>query len=366
MKNDKRRILFAGGGTAGHLMPAINIALAIRKIDNDCEALFIGKRDGIERGIVSGYGFAVEEIDVVPMHRTPSGIARFLVHWSRACRQTIRIMETFGPAAVVGTGGYVSAPAMRMARKKRIPLFIQEQNSLPGLATRFGAKYAEIIFTAYEKASEYLDSQKCRNVGNPIRSDICDGLKETAYEKFGLSPQKNTLLIVGGSSGARSINDAVMKLLRQRFLPEGWQLLWQTGKADYHRIDDSLKSCDSVSVVIRPFIDDMPSAYALADLAVSRAGAMALAEIEAVGLPSILIPYPHAAGDHQMLNARVLQDKGAAIVIPEKEKDTRIGDVLSRLFQDADSRQKVGSAARAVARPDAAGNIAAAILARIN
>ncbi len=346
------------------MMPAINIALAVKRIDDVCELLFIGKRDGIERGIVSGYGFAIEEIDVVPMRRTLSGIVRFLISWRRACRQTSGILKAFHPDAVIGTGGYVSAPAMRMAGRRGIPLFIQEQNSLPGLAARFGAKYAEIVFTAYDKASEYLDSQKCCNVGNPIREDICDGVRETAYGKFGLDPGKNTLLVLGGSSGARNINESMLRLLSEGFLPEGWQLLWQTGKADYARIDDSLKSSKDVNVVIEPFIDDMPSAYALADLVVSRAGAMALAEIAAVGLPSVLIPYPHAAGDHQMLNARVLQDKGAAIVISEKEMDTRIEDVLSRLFQDTESRKKMASAARAMARPDAARNIAAIILER--
>lgn len=365
MGNGKRRILFAGGGTAGHLMPAINIALAIRRMISDCEALFIGKHDGIEREIVSGYGFALEEIDVMPLRRTPFGIARFLISWRKACMQTSGIIEAFKPAAVVGTGGYVSAPAMRTARKRGIPLFIQEQNSLPGLATRFGAKYADIIFTAYEKASEYLDPAKCTNVGNPIRGDISGAGRESACEKFGLDSGKKTVLILGGSSGARSINQTILKLATHQFFPEGWQLLWQTGRADYSLIYESMKSAGITGVEIRPFIEDMPSAYALADLIVSRAGAMALAEIAAVGLPSILIPYPHAAGDHQMLNARVLEEAGAAVVIPENDMDAKISGILSRLFENVESRRRMGSAARAMARPDAARNIAATILGRI-
>jgi UDP-N-acetylglucosamine--N-acetylmuramyl-(pentapeptide) pyrophosphoryl-undecaprenol N-acetylglucosamine transferase len=365
VKDAKRRILFAGGGTAGHLMPAINIALAMREIESECQPLFVGKRNGIEKNIVSRHGFAVEEIDVVPLRRTPLGVARFLISWKRACRQTSRILDVFRPEAVVGTGGYVSAPAMRMAGKRGIPLFIQEQNSLPGLATRFGAKYAETIFIAYDKASEYLDSDKCRNVGNPIRDDISRGERNTAYGKFGLDAGKNTLLVLGGSSGARSINEAIMKLARQRFLPAGWQLLWQTGKADYSRMAGFLESGDIEGVEIRSFIEDMPSAYAVADLVVSRAGAMALGEIAAVGLASILIPYPYAAGDHQMLNARILGDAGAAVVIPENEMGTKLGDILSRLFEDEESRKTIADTAHEMARPDAARNIAAVILDRI-
>lgn len=346
-------------------MPAMNIARAMKRIDNAFDLLFIGKRDGIEKEIVSRYGFAVKEIDAVPLRRSLSGIARFLLSWRRACRQISGIMDSFGPAAVVATGGYVSAPAMRMARKKNIPLFIQEQNSLPGLATRFGARYAKTIFTAYDRASESLGRQKCRNVGNPIRDDISVGGRETAYEMFGLDPRKNTLLILGGSSGARSINDTILKLLRQRFLPEGWQVLWQTGRAGHPHIDDSLRSGNIAGIEVRSFIDDMPSALALADLVVSRAGAMALAEMAAAGMPSILIPYPHAAGDHQMLNARVLESGGAAIVVPEKEMDKRLPDLLIRLFEDTESRKMMGSAARAMARPDAAQTIAAQILEEI-
>ncbi len=359
-----KKILFAGGGTAGHLLPAINIALAMRGIDDTTTPLFIGKRNGIEREIVEKLGFDIREIDAVGMRRTPAGFLKFLLNWRKGYRQTVEIMKEFEPVAVVGTGGYVSAPAVRAAHKLNIPIYIQEQNSLPGLTTRIGNRYADIVFTAYESAAKYLDADKCQMVGNPIRQDLFGGNRESAYLQFDLDPQKNTLLVLGGSSGAESINAIVAAMVSDRFFPENWQMLWQTGHRNYSDISRFIPA-DSLNGAIVPFIDDMPAAYAITDLALSRAGAMALSEISAIGLPAILIPYPYATGDHQTLNAKRLEDAGAAVIVPEKEMGKRLRNTLNYLFTDDGLRMKMSAAARKKGRPDAARVIARTILDRI-
>jgi UDP-N-acetylglucosamine--N-acetylmuramyl-(pentapeptide) pyrophosphoryl-undecaprenol N-acetylglucosamine transferase len=361
---DQKKILFAGGGTAGHLMPAINIALAMRRIDDATTPLFIGRRNGIEREMVERFGFDIMEIDVVGMRRTPVGFLKFILNWRRGYAQTVRIMEEFEPMAVVGTGGYVSAPAIRAAHKLNIPIYIQEQNSLPGLATRIGHRYADIVFTAYEAAERYLDAGKCQLVGNPIRQDIIGGNKDSAYRQFDLDPGKNTLLIMGGSSGAESINRIVAEMVLERFFPDNWQILWQAGRRNYSDISGSMPA-DNLNGAVVPFIDDMPAAYAIADLVLSRAGAMALSEISATGLPAVLIPYPYATGDHQTTNAKRYEDAGAAIIVPEKQLNNRLRNTLNYIMADDDLRMKMSEAARKAGRPDAAEIIARTILDRI-
>lgn len=361
---DRKKILFAGGGTAGHLVPAINIALAMRNMDDTVTPLFIGKRKGIEREIVDSYSFEIREIDAVGMRRTPVGFLKFILNWRRGYKQTLKIMEEFEPKAVVGTGGYVSAPAVRAAHKLNIPIYIQEQNSLPGLTTRIGNRYAEIVFTAYETATKYLDIDKCKLVGNPIRQDLLNGNRESAYRQYNLDPQKNTLLVLGGSSGAESINETIGAMVLDGFFPESWQILWQTGRRNYSDISRSIPA-DSLNGAMVPFIDDMPAAYAITDLVLSRAGAMALSEISAIGLPAILIPYPYATGDHQTLNAKKFEDAGAAIIVPENQMNKRLRNTLKYLIAGDDLRKKMSDAARKMGRPDAAKVIARTILDKI-
>jgi UDP-N-acetylglucosamine--N-acetylmuramyl-(pentapeptide) pyrophosphoryl-undecaprenol N-acetylglucosamine transferase len=360
----QKRILFAGGGTAGHLVPAINIALAMKSIDRAMTTLFIGKRSGIEKQMVEKLGFDIREIDAVGMRRTPAGFLKFLLTWRKSYRQMVGIMKEFDPVAVVGTGGYVSAPAVRAAHKLNIPIYIQEQNSLPGLTTRMASRYAKIVFTAYETAAGYLDADKCQLVGNPIRQDLLGRNREEAYLQFDLDSQKDTLLVLGGSSGAESVNAIVSALVSEGFFPENWQILWQTGHRNYPDIS-RLIPANGLNGAIVPFIDDMPAAYAIAGLALSRAGAMALSEISATGLPAVLIPYPYATGDHQTLNAKKYEDAGAAIIVPEKEMERSLRETLNRLLEDDNLRKKMSVAAGKMGRPDAAEVIARTILDRI-
>lgn len=180
-------------------MPAINIALALISKDKDLTALFVGKRGGMEAAIVKRFGFPIKEIEVVALKRNPIGILRFIWNWNKGLKQALDIINDFHPQVLVGTGGYVSAPLVRAAHRRGIPIFMQEQNSLPGLATRTLSKMAENVFIAYQSATQYLPGQKCRLIGNPLRPDLLNGRRDAAFSEFGLEPTLKTLLIMGGS-----------------------------------------------------------------------------------------------------------------------------------------------------------------------
>jgi UDP-N-acetylglucosamine--N-acetylmuramyl-(pentapeptide) pyrophosphoryl-undecaprenol N-acetylglucosamine transferase len=360
----RHKILFAGGGTGGHLMPAINIALALREIDKDIDVLFVGKRDGMEKGIVTRFDFAISEIEAVPMRRSVKGVINFILNWNKGVKQAAAVLREFNPQVVVGTGGYVSGPVVRMAHKMQIPIYMQEQNSLPGLATRTLSQMAESVFIAYEGATKYISKEKCRMVGNPVRPDLLNATRDDGIREFSLDSSRKTILILGGSSGARGINNAIIDVIRMGVIPENWQLLWQIGQKDFSETAAVIP--DKFRGKYLPFIHNMPAAYASADLVISRSGAMALAEIAVWGLPSILIPYPYATGDHQSINAREFAESGAAVVIPEKSLPDMLASVISGMVKDDEKRNVMARGANTLARPDAANNIAKIILDKIN
>ena len=361
----QHKVLFAGGGTAGHLMPAINIALQMTELDKSIESLFIGKKGGMEAAIVSKFGFQIREIEVTSLKRNLGGMIRFLLNWRKGFSQAMKIIRDFNPILVIGSGGYVSAPVVRAAHKCGLPIYLQEQNSLPGLATRSLGKLATLIFTAYEKASDYLPRDKCRMVGNPLRPDILNADRQSSKREFGLDSSKKILLVLGGSSGAQAINRAILSLVNTDCIPPTWQILWQTGEKDFERIK-SLTPGDKFRGQSLPFIYNMPAAYSSADLIISRAGAMALAEIAAWGIPSILIPFPFATGDHQTLNAQQFAKASAAILIPETEIESRLSLTLDGLFNNDKKRSNMAEEAKKLARIDATKMIAETILEKIN
>lgn len=346
-------------------MPAINIAREITKMNQAIKPFFVGKKGGMEKRIAESFSFEIEEMDVIGMKRSVIGIMKFAMNWYPSYNHAKNIINTVSPLAVVGTGGYISAPIVRAAYKKNIPIFLQEQNSLPGLASRTLSRYALVIFTAYESASKYLKTAKCSLVGNPIRTDLGDGDRNTAHQKFNLDPHKKTILVLGGSSGARGINSAIASLVKESGIPAGWQTIWQTGQENYGNLDSKLLS-DRSNIKITPFIDDMPSAYNAADLVISRAGAMAISEITAMGLPSILIPYPYATGDHQTLNAKFVEDAGAGVIIQEKDINEKLNEVLSDLIDNEEKRRSMSDKARHLGKPHAAKIMARTILEMID
>ncbi len=300
------RVIFAGGGTGGHLYPAIAIADRLRDLlsaRGGADILFVGTRHGLEYRQRETLGYPLHLINMRGLARSLS-IRNLLVPLIAltALYRASRLLRKFRPDLVVGTGGYVAWPVLNRAAAQGIPTVLQEQNSFPGIVTRRASRAAQRIYLGFDGAREHLPSEANIVVtGNPVRGTIGTANRSEAIREFGLDPEKKTILILGGSQGARAINQAVLRSLIHSGLDAGYQLLWQTGKREYK--DVSAAAGDKVTGrSLFPFAQRMDLVYAAADVAVARAGALTLAELIACNLPAILIPYPFAAGDHQRHN----------------------------------------------------------------
>lgn len=355
------RILFAGGGTGGHLFPAIAIAEEVRALDKDSEIEFVGTRYGIEYRMRNDLAYPLTLIAMRGLARKVSiSLIIFPIRLIVSVWQSLRILRRFRPDVVVGTGGYVAGPVIIAAAIKKIPRVLQEQNSYPGLVTRQLASRVNVVFTAYKKAEEFLPrTVASRRLGNPIRRSLIGCNRHEALKKFGLNTDKKTILILGGSQGARRINEAVLASLDG--LDDSMQVLWQCGKRDY---TDVAARADKTEFVVSlfPFSNEMDLVYAAADLAIARAGALTIAELTACGIPAILVPYPFATADHQTHNAAEVVAAGAAETVADSELDTiklmnRAADIIR-----SGRLQKMREAARALGRPQAATDIAREVL----
>ncbi len=319
------RIVFAGGGTGGHLFPAIAIADRITQLGRGKMAVdiaFVGTKRGLEYRMRKSLGYPLYLINVRGIARSFT-LKNLLLPFVLigALVQSVLLLRKLSPDIVVGTGGYVSWPVLRVAAFRKIVSVLQEQNSFPGITTRRLAQRAERIYLGFEKAREHLRTNSRIIVsGNPVRASVVKGNQAEAVNAFGFDPEKKTILVLGGSQGARAVNDAVLASLEKRQLPDEYQLLWQTGERDYKEVAAQAGRKASRCTLF-PFADRMDLVYAAADLAIARAGALTLAELIACGLPSILVPYPFAAGDHQRKNAADLAERKMAIIIDEKELD---------------------------------------------
>ncbi len=338
------RLVFAGGGTGGHLYPAIAIADRVSEMLADktnVEIIFVGTKRGLEYQIRDRLKYPLRLINVM-------GIARYFTFKNLlvpfvlvgALVSCWRLLSNFKPHAVIGTGGYVCWPVVRVAAAKKIPIALQEQNSYPGITTRRLAPYANRIFLGFEAASQHLKTNAAVTVtGNPVRRTISSGNRLEALNYFKLDPNKKTILILGGSQGARIVNRAVLKSLAGIPANADIQLLWQTGKRDYTEVVAEAGEKAQPHALF-PFENRMELVYAAADLAIARAGAIALAELEACAVPSLLIPYSIAAGDHQRKNAEAFARQGFAVVIDEKELDQiDIVHAARELLQSGKSKQ---------------------------
>jgi UDP-N-acetylglucosamine--N-acetylmuramyl-(pentapeptide) pyrophosphoryl-undecaprenol N-acetylglucosamine transferase len=358
------RVFFAGGGTGGHLYPGLAIARALKQQRPDIEPFFIGARRGIERDILPTTEFAHILLDLHPLYRSKVwNNAKTVRGAIGAWRQLARVAAEQKPAAVVGTGGYASGIALAYAAAHRIPYALQEQNSYPGLTMRFFARWAREVYLGYPEATRYLGKARPAaliDTGNPIEpppSPRPD--RATARASWGLPAEGGRVLLVfGGSQGARAINSAVAEWLRSGKRPSDLFVIWATGKGTY----DEFASLARSGVVIRPYIAPMREAYAAADLAVARAGAMGTAEMCAWGIPSLLVPLPTAAADHQSVNARTLAAAGAAVYIPQADfTSARLDATLRELLGNPEKLTRLAKGAAARARPNAAREIAARI-----
>ena len=361
------RVLFAGGGTGGHLYPALALAEALQRDQTNVEVHFVGAKRGVEARVLPSEGKPHTLLPFQPLRR-----ARVWENWQlipamwSSARGLGRLFKDFKPELVVGTGGYASAPACMWAIMHRIPVAVQEQNSHPGLTTRTLSRWASQIHLGFPEARRHIKPGKHTEVtslGNPIRPPDPTIDRQEAREKFGLRPDSVVVLVVGGSQGSRAINDAVMGAIS--FAPHRptapsphLEILWATGPTHIEAINNTLPDVkDWVKTV--GYISNMSEALAAADVAISRAGAMGTAELLAWGIPMVLIPLPTAAADHQTHNARAISEAGAALMLVERELTAeRLWADLQRLITDEELRTRMRAAALDRARPQAAEDIA--------
>jgi UDP-N-acetylglucosamine--N-acetylmuramyl-(pentapeptide) pyrophosphoryl-undecaprenol N-acetylglucosamine transferase len=332
-------IIIAAGGTGGHLYPAIAVAEEIRIERPDIRVAFIGTRERIESREVPRAGFEFFPIDIAAPGRKPSQLARFPFQYVMAVRRSREIFKEVRPCAFLGGGAYLSVPVAQAARQRKIPIALLEINAVAGRANKILARSASKIFLAYPESQTDFDSssrKKIEVIGTPVRSSLGAETisKEEARKKFGLDPARKTLLVFGGSLGARSLNEA-MERTANAFAEKGSNIIWQTGNtANMDELKRSVKNGDHICIL--PYINDMGTAYAAADLIVSRSGASTLAELATLGKAAILVPYPFAIKNHQEHNARSFERANAARVILDAELEHKFErEVLSLMSDEA-------------------------------
>jgi UDP-N-acetylmuramate--alanine ligase len=359
------KVIITGGGTGGHVFPAIAIARAIIALEPGADILFVGASGKMEMEKVPAAGFKIIGLPVAGFHRSLTlRNLWFPYKLLKSLMKAGQIIKEFRPDVVVGVGGYASGPVLRIATKRGIPSLLQEQNSFPGVTNRILAPKVQRICVAYDGMASFFPKEKIILTGNPIRQDLISGLatRAEALSHFNLNPEKKTLLVIGGSLGARTINEALESLVSIMTSSEThsfreMQILWQTGKFYFQTLNSKYGGLTS-SLTILPFIDRMDMAYTVADMIVSRAGAISISELCAVGKPVILIPSPNVAEDHQTRNALALVKKEAAILLKDQEAVTKLPETLTQLIQDQELCDRLSVNIRKMALPDAAEAIA--------
>lgn len=357
------RIMISGGGTGGHIYPAIAIANAWKEKYPHTEFLFVGAEGKMEMEKVPEAGYKIEGLKVAGLQRSLS-LQNLSLPFKiiSSLSKASQLIKEFRPDAVVGVGGYASAPVLYMAQAKRIPTLIQEQNSYAGLTNKILAKRAKKICVAYPDMSQFFPKDKIMFTGNPVRKDILnlEGKKAMALEKFGLLEGKKTILILGGSLGARTINQAVLKEMAD-LEKEGYQVLWQTGKIYFQNIKNEVKAASLSHIHPLEFIREMDLAYAAADLIVSRAGALSVSELSLVGKAVVFVPSPNVAEDHQTKNALAYVNAQAAILLKDNEAVGRLKNTVDQVFQDSDQLLSLGVNIKKLAKPLAGQEIVEAL-----
>ena len=338
----KKKFIISGGGTGGHIFPAIAIAKELQRQFPDAEFLFVGAQGKIEMEKVPEAGFQIEGLWISGLQRKLSiDNLAFPFKLISSLWKARKILKAFEPNIVIGVGGFASGPTLWMANMLNIPTLIQEQNSYPGITNRALAKKVRKICVAYDTLDKFFPKGKIVKTGNPIRQEMIQikGKREKAANFFGLNASQKTVLFVGGSLGALAINETLNKQV-EKLLDEGLQVIWQTGKYYFEKAQATEKHINNNKLVVKAFIREMDLAYAIGDIIVSRAGAIAISEISAVGKPAIFVPLPTAAEDHQRMNAMALVENQAAELVLNKETDQKLIDATIALAQDVE-KQKV-------------------------
>ena len=351
MKKDRYRILISGGGTGGHIFPALSIANALKERLN-AEILFVGAEDRMEMERVPAAGYEIKGLPVAGFDRR-NIFKNFgvLMKLRRSIAMARRIVADFKPDIAIGVGGYCSGPTLKAAQRAGVPTLLQEQNSYAGVTNKLLARKADRICVAYPEMERFFPADKIVLTGNPVRKDLLSKSisKEQARQRLGLNPKLPTVLVVGGSLGALTLNESMEEGIRSLY-DEGIQVIWQTGKYFGDRGTAAVKHLNGI--VVTKFISDMAAAYAAADLVVSRAGAGSISELELLGKPCILVPSPNVAEDHQTKNARALSDKGAALLVTDAEARQRLIPEIISLIADKDRLQRMSTAIKKLALPD--------------
>jgi UDP-N-acetylglucosamine--N-acetylmuramyl-(pentapeptide) pyrophosphoryl-undecaprenol N-acetylglucosamine transferase len=363
------KILFAGGGTGGHLFPAIAIAEYIKKDFPETEILFVGTRNKIEANVVPQKGFVFQTIWISGLQRKLS-FSNFLFPLKVivSLMQSFFIIKKFHPNVVVGTGGYVCGPIVYVASLLKIPTVIHEQNSFPGMTTRLLSNKATQVHLTFEAARKYLkQTENIFVTGNPTRAELDNVNREDAIKYFGFDSyvEKKTLLVFGGSLGASAINNAVVNLLDE-LVQNNVRIIWQTGKNQIEELQKVSLNYSKNDLWISPFIERMDYAYAIADVVLCRSGATTLAEITRLGKASILVPYPFAAANHQVENANVLVSESAAEMLLEKNISTELREKIFSLLNNDEQRKELETNCRRLGKPNAGKEIAESIIALSN
>jgi UDP-N-acetylglucosamine--N-acetylmuramyl-(pentapeptide) pyrophosphoryl-undecaprenol N-acetylglucosamine transferase len=345
------KFILSGGGTGGHIYPAIAIANELKLRFPDAEFLFVGAEDKMEMQKVPQAGYAIKGLWIAGLQRQINlKNAMFPFKLVNSLWKSKRIIKDFKPDVVIGTGGFASGPLLQVANNLRVPTVVQEQNSYPGITNKLLSKKARVICVAYENLERFFPKEKMVLTGNPVRQDLIDidGKREQAISFFKLDPNKKTLLVLGGSLGARRINQLIEKELTN-IQSQNVQVIWQCGKLYY----EEYKKYNITNVQVLAFIERMDLVYAAADIIISRAGASSVSELSIVGKPVIFIPSPNVAEDHQTKNAKAIVEKDGAILLKESELDSMFSPVFESLLNDENRKIMLSQNIKRLALPQA-------------
>jgi UDP-N-acetylglucosamine--N-acetylmuramyl-(pentapeptide) pyrophosphoryl-undecaprenol N-acetylglucosamine transferase len=349
------RVILSGGGTGGHIFPALSIANEIKKRYPDAEILFVGALGRMEMEKIPAAGYKIVGLPVMGFPRKPGlKIFTFFNKLMQSASMAKKIVNEFKPEIAIGVGGFASGPILRAAANRKIPTLIQEQNSYAGITNKILSRKVNSICVAYDNMDRFFPSKKIILTGNPVRENLLTSIqnKNEALEYFGLSGNERVVLIVGGSLGARSINNAVLKNL-DVIAKSGIQVIWQTGAIYFERIQAEIQGKKPENLQVHQFLSRMDLAYSVADVVISRAGAGTISELCLVGKPAILVPSPNVSEDHQTKNAMALVDKDAAVMITDTEIDKKLFPVAFDLVNNTELCQLMATNIKILAKPEA-------------
>jgi len=361
------KYLISGGGTGGHIFPAVSIANALRELDPECEILFVGALGRMEMERVPQAGYQIIGLPVRGFDRSrPWRNVRVVIDLLRSMWQARQIIRDFRPDVGIGVGGYASGAAMKVAAKMGVPILLQEQNGFAGVTNKLLKEDAQKICVAYEGMERFFPKEKLILTGNPVRQNLTTGTKKDAIkyfnQEFGVNftANRKTLLIIGGSLGAGTINQSIIAHLEE-LAESGIQVIWQTGKNYFANCKAALRR-DMNNIICTAFISQMPMAYAMADLVISRAGASSISELCLLGKPSILVPSPNVAEDHQTHNAMALVRKDAAILVKDINAKEQMVETALALIKDDEQLRVLHKNILTLALPDSARHIAEEVM----